>query len=185
LVSHTNLGVLVGYTDTDRMITVYNPTKHTLKAFRDVVIDEDKRWLTRFTQCDVDTAIDPNDWKIAPILTDEELLITPDLADDEEFGEQNNDNVKRPLDMRVQNALKDLAISDENEEDEFHDPNTFPEVVYTRPRSPSPSLLPFSVFTRPKRVTHAPRKYADEQAAMAETEREKKGSKRLNRDSTF
>lgn len=47
--SHTNLGVLVGYTDTTRMVTVYNPTKHTLKVFRDVVIDEDRRWPTRLT----------------------------------------------------------------------------------------------------------------------------------------
>jgi hypothetical protein len=76
-------------------------------------------------------------------------------------------------------------MSDENEEDEFHDPNVFSEVVYTRSRSPSSSSLPFSVSTRPKRVTHAPRKYADEQAAMAEAEREKKGSKRLDRDFTF
>jgi hypothetical protein len=92
LASHTNLGILIGYTDIDRMITIYNFIKHILKAFRDVVIDENKRWLTRFTQYDVDAAINPNDWKIAPILTDEKLLITPDLADDEEFGEQEQDN---------------------------------------------------------------------------------------------
>jgi hypothetical protein len=83
------------------MITIYNLTKHTLKAFRDVVIDENKRWPTRFTQCDVDTAIDPNDWEIAPIPTNEEFFITPDFADDEKFGEQNNDNVKRPFNMRI------------------------------------------------------------------------------------
>ena len=76
-------------------------------------------------------------------------------------------------------------MSDENDEDEFHDPNAFPKIVYTHPRSPSPPPLPPSVSTRPKRVTNAPRKYADEQAAMAEAEREKKGSKRLDRDSTF
>jgi hypothetical protein len=133
----------------------------------------------------VDTTIDPNDWKIAPILTDEKLLITPDLADDEEFGEQDNDDVERPFNMRIQNTLKNLAMSDENEEDEFYDFNTFPEIVYTRPRLSSPPPLPSSVSTRPKRVTHAPRKYADEQAAMAKAEREKKGSKRLNRDFTF
>jgi hypothetical protein len=76
-------------------------------------------------------------------------------------------------------------MSDENEKDEFHDPNAFPEVVYTHPRLLSLFLLPPSVSTRPKRVTNAPRKYADEQAAMAEAEREKKGSKRFDRDSTF
>jgi hypothetical protein len=75
-------------------VTKANPTatdvftKHTLKAFRDVVIDEDKRWPTRFTQCDVDATINPNDWEIVPIPTDEELLITPNLANDEEFGER-------------------------------------------------------------------------------------------------
>jgi hypothetical protein len=76
-------------------------------------------------------------------------------------------------------------MSDENDEDEFHDSNAFSEVVYTHPRSPSSFFLPFSVFTRLKRVINAPRKYADEQAAMAEAEREKKGNKRFDRDSTF
>jgi hypothetical protein len=76
-------------------------------------------------------------------------------------------------------------MSDENDENEFHDSNAFLEVVYTHPRSPSPFFLPPSVFTRPKRVINAPCKYADEQAVIAEAEREKKGSKRLNRDSTF
>jgi hypothetical protein len=79
------------------MIIVYNFTKYIFKAFRDVVIDEDKRWPTRFTQCDVDAVIDSNNWEIAPILIDEELLITPDLADDEEFGERDDDDFKRPV----------------------------------------------------------------------------------------
>jgi hypothetical protein len=76
-------------------------------------------------------------------------------------------------------------MSDENEKDEFYDFNAFSEVVYTHPRSFSLPFLPSSVSTRLKRVINASRKYADEQAAMAEGEREKKGSKRFNRDFTF
>jgi hypothetical protein len=76
-------------------------------------------------------------------------------------------------------------MSDENDEDEFYDFNVFLEVVYTHPRSFSLSFLSSSVFTRLKRVINASRKYADEQAAMAKAEREKKGSKRLDRDFTF
>jgi hypothetical protein len=38
--SHTNLSIFVGYTDTDRLIKVYDPLKRTIKSYRDVVIDE-------------------------------------------------------------------------------------------------------------------------------------------------
>jgi hypothetical protein len=45
--SHINLGIFVGYTDTDRFIKVYDPLKRTIKSYRDVVIDETLRWSTR------------------------------------------------------------------------------------------------------------------------------------------
>jgi hypothetical protein len=38
--SHTNLGIFVGYTDTDRLIKVYDLLKRTIKSYKDVVIDE-------------------------------------------------------------------------------------------------------------------------------------------------
>ena len=41
--SHTNLGIFVGYTDTDRLIKVYDPLKRTIKSYRNVVIDETLR----------------------------------------------------------------------------------------------------------------------------------------------
>jgi hypothetical protein len=44
--SHTNRGIFVGYTDTDRLVKVYDPYKRTVKTYRDVVIDETLRWST-------------------------------------------------------------------------------------------------------------------------------------------
>ena len=41
--SHINLGIFVGYTDTDRFIKIYDPLKRTIKSYRDVVIDETLR----------------------------------------------------------------------------------------------------------------------------------------------
>jgi len=43
MASYTNLGVLVGYTETTRMVRVWNPIKHTVKNIRDVVIDESRK----------------------------------------------------------------------------------------------------------------------------------------------
>jgi hypothetical protein len=45
--SHINLSIFVGYTDIERLVKVYNPHKRTIKSYRDVVIDETLRWLTR------------------------------------------------------------------------------------------------------------------------------------------
>jgi hypothetical protein len=47
--SHTNLNIFVGYTDTERLVKVYDPHKRTVKSYKDVVIDEILRWLTRAT----------------------------------------------------------------------------------------------------------------------------------------
>jgi hypothetical protein len=41
--SHINLSIFVGYTDTDRLIKVYDPHKRTIKSYKDVVIDETLR----------------------------------------------------------------------------------------------------------------------------------------------
>jgi hypothetical protein len=41
--SHTNLNIFVGYTDTNRLIKVYDPLKRTIKSYKDVVIDETLR----------------------------------------------------------------------------------------------------------------------------------------------
>jgi hypothetical protein len=43
LMSHTNLGVFVGYTDTARLVRIYNPISRTVKEYRDVVINKTKR----------------------------------------------------------------------------------------------------------------------------------------------
>ena len=45
--SHINLNIFVGYTDTERLVKVYDLYKRTVKSYRDVVIDETLRWLTR------------------------------------------------------------------------------------------------------------------------------------------
>src|SRR5450755_1321855 len=50
LMSHTNLGVFVGYTDTTRLVRIYNPASRTVKEYRDVVIDETKRWNDRLKE---------------------------------------------------------------------------------------------------------------------------------------
>ena len=50
--SHTNIGIFVGYTNTDRMVTIYDPIKRTVKDYRDVIIDESKRWGNRITELD-------------------------------------------------------------------------------------------------------------------------------------
>jgi hypothetical protein len=41
--SHTNLGIFVGYTDTNRLIKVYDPLKRIIKSYKNVVIDETLR----------------------------------------------------------------------------------------------------------------------------------------------
>jgi hypothetical protein len=41
--SHINLGIFIGYTDTNRLIKVYDPLKRIIKSYRDVVIDETLR----------------------------------------------------------------------------------------------------------------------------------------------
>jgi hypothetical protein len=41
--SHTNLSIFVGYTDTNRLVKVYDPFKRTIKSYKDVVIDETLR----------------------------------------------------------------------------------------------------------------------------------------------
>jgi hypothetical protein len=41
--SHINFGIFVGYTDTNRLIKVYDPLKRTIKFYRDVVIDKTLR----------------------------------------------------------------------------------------------------------------------------------------------
>jgi hypothetical protein len=41
--SHTNLSIFVGYTNTNRLVKVYDPYKRTVKSYRDVVIDETLR----------------------------------------------------------------------------------------------------------------------------------------------
>jgi hypothetical protein len=38
--SHINLSIFVGYTDTERLVKVYDPHKRTVKSYKDVVIDE-------------------------------------------------------------------------------------------------------------------------------------------------
>jgi hypothetical protein len=50
--SHINLGIFVGYTDTNRFIKVYDPLKRIIKSYRDVVIDETLRWSTRLVTYD-------------------------------------------------------------------------------------------------------------------------------------
>jgi hypothetical protein len=47
LMSHSNLGVFVGYTDTTRMVRVYDPVKKEVKQYRDVHIDESRGWKDR------------------------------------------------------------------------------------------------------------------------------------------
>jgi hypothetical protein len=50
--SHINFGIFVGYTDTDRLVKVYDLLKRTIKSHRDVVIDETLRWSTRLATYD-------------------------------------------------------------------------------------------------------------------------------------
>jgi hypothetical protein len=50
--SYTNLGIFVGYTDTDRLVKVYDSFKRIIKSHRDVVIDETLRWSTRLATYD-------------------------------------------------------------------------------------------------------------------------------------
>jgi hypothetical protein len=38
--SHTNLNIFVGYTDTERLVKVYDSHKRIVKSYRDVVINE-------------------------------------------------------------------------------------------------------------------------------------------------
>ena len=38
--SHINLSIFVGYTDTNRLVKIYDPFKRTIKSYKDVVIDE-------------------------------------------------------------------------------------------------------------------------------------------------
>jgi hypothetical protein len=50
--SHINFGIFVGYTDTDRLVKVYDSYKRIIKSYRDVVIDEILRWSTRLASYD-------------------------------------------------------------------------------------------------------------------------------------
>ena len=50
--SHINLNIFVGYTDTNRLIKVYDPLKRTIKSHKNVVIDETLRWSTRLVTYD-------------------------------------------------------------------------------------------------------------------------------------
>jgi hypothetical protein len=52
LMTHTNLGTFVGYTDTKRVVKVYDPKKKVIKEYRDVIIDETRRWGNRIKQAD-------------------------------------------------------------------------------------------------------------------------------------
>ena len=44
LISYTNLGIFVGYTDTLCMIRIYNPVIRKITQYRDVIIDKTRRW---------------------------------------------------------------------------------------------------------------------------------------------
>lgn len=87
-----------------------------------------------------------------------EYLLSPDIHEEENDEGQSNRH-----DEGIGEELETLALS----EDEFEDPAEFPVAIHRD--SPSPIPLPPTVSTRPKRDAKPPRKYADEQAEMAES----------------
>jgi hypothetical protein len=103
--SHINLGIFVGYTDTDRLIKVYDPLKRTIKSYRDVVIDETLRWSTRLATYD-----NPGEYElVAP--SPQEYFLSPIVPLEGEGGLE--DTFTTPRDF------------DSDDEDTYEDPQEF------------------------------------------------------------
>ncbi len=52
--SYTNLGIFMGYTDTLRMVRIYNLVTRKVTQHWDVIIDETRRWGQRLIAADDD-----------------------------------------------------------------------------------------------------------------------------------
>jgi hypothetical protein len=99
--SHTNLGIFVGYTDTDRLIKIYDPLKRTIKSYRDVVIDETLRWSTRLATYD-----NPGEYElVAP--GPQEYLLSPIVPLEGEGGLEDTSTTPRDFDSDDEDTYED------------------------------------------------------------------------------
>ena len=96
--SRTSIGILVGYTDTLRMVKIYNPEKKTVNIRRDVIIDESKRYKVT-----LDGNLQDIIWN-DPDLDEKQVDPNPDEDDEYFYPTYGNDN---PLaDLEGENSDK-------------------------------------------------------------------------------
>jgi len=159
--SHTNLNIFVSYTDTERLVKVYDPHKRTVKSYRDVVIDETLRWLTRATTHD-----EPGEYELV-IPSPKEYLTSPIVP----FEGEKAVTPTVPLEGKVTLTITTSQDPDSEEEDVFENPHEF---------EPTPPPPPPQSRTRSQRLTanKPPVRYEDE---LADREAKERAAKLLKK----
>jgi hypothetical protein len=141
--SHTNLSIFVGYTDTERLVKIYDPHKRTVKSYKDVVINETLRWSTRATIHD-----EPGEYELV-IPGPEEYLTSPIV----------------PLEGEITPTTTISQDLNSEEEDVFKDPHEFEPTPPPPPSSQSRTRSQRSTANKP------PVRYEDELADREAKER--------------